>query len=327
MSKNHPHPETLIEAVKHFSDLDICHQYMVRIKWPDGHIVCPKCGGDKIGEIKSRRVFQCKLKECRKQFSTKVGTIFEDSPLGLDKWFVAVWCIVNAKNGISSYELGRALGVQQRSAWHMLHRIRLAMQAKGFARARGEIESDETFVGGKRANKHYDKKGEPNTGFAGKAAVHGLLHRGGDVRAAVVCDVTRRTLQGRVKAHVEPGSAVYTDAHPSYRGLDADYIHKAIDHAISYVEGRVHTNGLENFWSLLKRGINGTYVAVAPVHLQRYLDEQVFRFNKRKGSDRTRFMEAMLSVCDKRLTWAELTGATEGPVRNLVSASRKGYFP
>lgn len=307
MSKNHPHPETLIEAVKHFSDLNICHEYMVRIKWPDGHIVCPKCGGDKIGEIKSRRMFQCKAKDCRRQFSTKVGTVFEDSPLGLGKWFVAVWCIVNAKNGISSYELARHLGIAQKNAWHMLHRIRLAMQAKSFAKIDGEIESDESFIGGKRANKHRDKKGEPNTGFAGKAAVHGLLHRGGEVRCAVVSDVTRATLHSRVKQHVESGAVVYTDARPSYRGLDSEYVHKAIDHAITYVEGRVHTNGLENFWSLLKRCLSGTYVAVAPVHLHRYLDEQVFRFNKRKGSDRTRFMEAMFSECGKRLTYAELT--------------------
>ncbi len=308
MSEKHAHPETLLEAVRHFSDLDTCHQYMVRMKWPDGRITCPKCGSENVGEIKSRRMFQCKSKDCRKQFSTKVGTIFEDSPIGLDKWFVAVWSIVNAKNGVSSHELSRAIGVTQKSCWHMLHRIRLAMQTKSFAKIKGEIESDESFVGGKRANKHANKKGDACVGTGGKAAVHGLLQRGGEVRCAVVSDVKRSTLQPRVKANVEPGASVYTDAHPSYRGLDADYIHGVIDHAVKYVEGRIHTNCLENFWSLLKRCLGGTYVSVAPVHLDRYLDEQTFRFNKRKGSDRTRFIEAMLSVCGKRLTYAELTG-------------------
>jgi transposase-like protein len=302
-------PETLIEAVRHFSNLDICHQYMVRMKWPDGKVICPKCGGENIGHIESRRMFQCKAKGCRKQFSVKVDTIFEDSSLGLDKWFVAVWCIANAKNGISSCELARAIGVTQKSAWHMLHRVRVAMAAKSFKKiAGGEVESDETFIGGLRRNKHKDKKGEPNTGFSGMAAVHGLFERYGEVRCAVVKDVKRPTLEGKIKENVEPGAAVFTDAHPSYRNLDADYVHSMIDHAIAYVEDRVHTNGLENFWSLLKRCLGGTYVKVAPVHLQRYLDEQCFRFNKRLGNDQTRFLEAMLSVTGKRLTYAELTG-------------------
>jgi transposase-like protein len=299
-------PETLIDAVRHFSNLDMCHQYMVRMKWPDDKVVCPNCDGKNIGHITSRRMFQCK--SCRKQFSVKVDTIFEDSPLGLDKWFVAVWCIANAKNGISSCELARAIGVTQKSAWHMLHRVREAMAAKSFKKVIGEIESDESFIGGKRRNKHKDKKGEPNAGYAGKAVVHGILKRGTEVRCAVVKDVKGPTLRARLNEHVELGAKVFTDAHTGYQGLDADYIHGVIDHAIAYVEGRVHTNGLENFWSLLKRCLSGTYVAVSPAHLQRYLDEQCYRFNKRKGSDRTRFLEAMLSIVDKRLTYAELTG-------------------
>jgi transposase-like protein len=304
------YPKTLLEAVRYYSDLEVCHQFMAHVKWPDGKIACPKCGGEHVGEIKSRHMFQCKDKACRKQFSTKVGTIFEDSALGLDKWFVAVWCIVNAKNGISSYELSRALGIQQKSAWHMLHRIRLAMRTKSFNRKLdGEVECDESFIGGKRANKHPNKKGSYADALKAKTAVHGILERGGEIRAAVVSNVKRPVLHRRIKENISPGSAVYTDAHPSYRELDKGYLHSVIDHAIAYVDGRVHTNGLENFWSLLKRTLGGTYVAVAPVHLQKYLDEQVFRFNKRKGTDSTRFREAMLSVCGKRLTLKELTGA------------------
>ncbi|HTM53002.1 MAG TPA: IS1595 family transposase, partial [Pirellulales bacterium] len=250
MSKTQYTPETLLEAVRYFSDLDVCHGYMVRIKWPNGIVTCPKCDGTNVGEIKSRRMFQCKNKDCRKQFSTKVNTIFEDSPLGLDKWFVAVWCITSAKNGISSCELARALGITQKSGWHLLHRVRLAMQTKSFHKAHGEIESDESFIGGKRANRHKSKKGDINAGTTSKSAVHGLLQRGGEIRCAVIQDTTRKTLQARIRANVQPGAAVFTDAHPSYRGLDSDYLHETIDHAISYVEGRVHTNGLENFWSL-----------------------------------------------------------------------------
>jgi transposase-like protein len=309
MNTTSQHPQSLLEAVRYFSDLDTCHQYMVRIKWPDGKITCPKCGGEHVGEIKSRHMFQCKMKGCRKQFSTKVGTIFEDSPLGLDKWFVAVWCIVNAKNGISSHELSRALGITQKSAWHLLHRVRLAMQTKTFSKPlNGEIESDESFIGGKARNMHPGKRKAKGRGTVGKAIVHGLLERGGEARCAVVPSQRRQVLQSMVRQHVQKGSAVYTDALASYEGLDAEFVHKAIDHAKCYVEGRVHTNGIENFWSLLKRCIHGTYVAVAPFHLGRYLDEQTFRFNKRKGSDATRFLEAMLSVCGKRLTFAELTG-------------------
>jgi transposase-like protein len=301
-------PTTLLEAVRHFSNLDVCHEYMTKIKWPDGKITCPNCGGENIGQIKSRRMFQCKSKGCRKQFSTKVGTIFEDSPLGLDKWFVAVWSIANAKNGISSCELARAIGVTQKSAWHMLHRVRLAMKTKSFQKIIGEIESDETYVGGKARNMHKGKRKVRGTGPSGKAIVQGLLQRGGDVRCEVVPSPTRHCLEGVIRENVQAGAAVYTDDIRSYDHLGDDYLHAVVNHAVRYVEGRVHTNGLENFWSLLKRALGGTYVAVNPEHLPRYLDEQTFRFNKRKGTDGTRFLEVMLATPGKRLQYKELAG-------------------
>lgn len=300
-------PKSLLEAVRYFSDLGVCHQYMRKIKWADGKPVCPHCESDRIGEIATRHLFRCK--DCRKQFSTKVDTIFEDSPLGLDKWFVAVWCIANAKNGISSHELGRALDITQKSAWFMLHRIREAMKTGSFRKLEGEVETDETFIGGKARNMHkaVREKKIKGRGSIGKSIVHGMIERGGEARCSVVQDTEAGTVQVAVRRNVAPGSTVYSDEMPSYCGLEFGYTHEVINHARSYVEGRVHTNGMENFWSLLKRALGGTYVAVAPFHLFRYLDEQTFRFNKRKGSDASRFYEVLLSVVGKRLTWRNLT--------------------
>ncbi len=306
-------PKTLLEAVRYFSDLDVCHAYMVKIKWPDGQICCPECGCIEVGEIKSRRMFQCKTKGCRKQFSVKVGTIFEDSPLGLDKWIVAVWCIVNAKNGISSCELARAVGVTQKSAWHILHRIRLAMRTKSFRRITGEIEIDETFVGGKVQNMHKAKRDKviARFGFAGKnkTVVSGQLERGGEVRAQVVKSTQKRHLDPVVRGNVAPGATIYSDILGSYKSLSDEYLHKVVNHALAYVQGRIHVNGMENFWSLLKRCVKGTYVAIDPDHLDRYLDEQCRRFNMRKGTDAERFDYVMQDVVGRRLTYQELVNA------------------
>jgi transposase-like protein len=307
-------PQTLIEAVRHFADADTCHAYMIALKWPDGRIACPKCGSDKVGVIESRRMLQCRDVSCRKQFSAKVGTIFEDSPLPLSHWFAAVWLIANAKNGISSCELARALGVRQATAWFMLHRIREAMKTRSFRKLDGEIESDETYVGGRAENMHARKRERKilGRGGVGKTIVHGLLERGGEVRAQVVPNVEAETILPAVYSNVESGAAVYTDAHASYQALISRYVHDFIDHTTGYVRGKVHTNGIENFWSLLKRAIRGSYVAVAPFHLGRYVDEEVFRFNARKGTDWTRFMAAMRGVIGRRLTYrrlCELDGA------------------
>lgn len=304
------HPTTLIEAVTYFADPQVCHEYMKSIKWPDGEITCPKCGEENIGEIKSRRLFQCKAKGCRKQFSVKVGTIFEDSPLPLQKWFVAVWCISNAKNGVSSCELARSIGVTQKTAWHMLHRIRLAMQTKTFRKIQGQVEGDETFIGGRYSNMHKAKKDRmpKGRGIAGKVVVQGIIERGGEVQAKVVPNTKRSTLQRIIRDNVEPGSEVFTDTHASYAGLDDQFVHAMIDHAIRYVDGKVHTNSMENFWALLKRSLGGTYVSVAPEHLDAYLDEQVERFNARKLDDGGRFQRVMGRVLGRQLTWSALTG-------------------
>lgn len=312
-------PKTLLEAIRYFSDEDVCLEFMTELRWPDG-VRCPTCGRDEPRFISTRRLWECKNKHPRKQFSIKVGTIFEDSPIKLDKWLSAIWMIVNAKNGVSSYEMHRALGVTQKTAWFMMHRIRLAMQSESFDKIDGEVEVDETFIGGKSSNMHKSRREKriKSTGPAGKTVVFGLLDRHGPdghslVRAKVVASNRRRVLLPEIKRNVATGSTVYSDAHPSYRMVKDEYAHEMIDHAESYVRGKVHTNGIENFWSLLKRAIKGTYVNVEPTHLFRYLDEEVFRFNTRKDNDGGRFGRAAGGIVGKRLTYRELVGLTATP--------------
>ena len=302
-------PSNLLEAIRYFSDPDIATDFVASLRWPDGPI-CPNCGSGEYSYLKTRRVWKCKQKDCRKQYSVKLGTIFGDSPLGLDKWLPAVWLVANSKNGISSHELARALGVTQKSAWFMVHRIRLAMQTGSFDKLDGEVEADETFVGGLAKNMHKVERARKITGTGGanKSVFVGVRQRGGEIRAKVVPDTKGPTLHGHIRENVEPGSAIYTDTHPAYKGLSADFDHETIDHAEAYVAGRVHTNGLENFWSLLKRGLNGTYVSVEPEHLFRYLDERVFTYNMRELGDYGRFATVLRAVAGRRLTYAELTG-------------------
>jgi transposase-like protein len=305
-------PNTLQEAIIYFSDPDRAFQCALNLRFPNGVVSCPRCGSEKHSFIKTRRIWMCY--GCNKQFSLKVGTIFEDSALGLDKWMCAYWLLCNSKNGISSCELARSIGVTQKSAWHMLHRIRKTLHEDSNLKlggGNGEIEADETFIGGKARNMHVGKRQRriTGTGTKDKTAVMGILERGGKVRTTVVPNRKKHALQVEVRKHVEAGAALYTDALLSYEGLASEYAHKVVDHAVEYVNGRIHTNGLENFWSLLKRGISGTYVSVEPFHLFRYLDEQSFRYNNRRGmNDRTRFEAAMQNVAGKRLTYAELIG-------------------
>ena len=307
-------PETLQEAIIHFADAENCLRYMVAHRWPDG-VVCPTCGRADVTYLTIQRKWQCKSGHAKRQFTAKVGTIFEDSPLGLDKWLPAVWIITSAKNGVSSCEIARSLGVTQKTAWFMLHRIRKAMQSGSMMKfggnGGGEVEADETFIGGKARNMHLSVRQRriTGTGTKDKTAVMGILERGGHVRTIVIANRKKTVLQAEVRKHVEAGAALYTDALLSYEGLATDYAHKVVDHAVEYVNGRVHTNGLENFWSLLKRGINGTYVSVEPFHLFRYLDEQAFRYNNRKElNDSDRFSAVLSQVAGKRLTYAEVTG-------------------
>ena len=321
-------PKTLQEAIVYFSDPQRAFDFAIKLRWPNGEVTCPRCQKAKHSFIKTRRIWFCYV--CKKQFTLKVGTIMEDSPISLDKWMTAFWMLANCKNGISSYELGKAIGIHQESAWFMLQRIREVLKGKPTGKKLGggsgsEVEADETFVGGRIQNMHKDRKlryQQMGGMFGGKTIVQGILDRDlREVRAKVVPNVKRETLQNEVLNNVKYGSSVYTDDAVGYDKLHYRFVHDVVNHAESYVKGRVHTNGLENFWSLLKRTLRGTYVAVEPFHLDRYVDEQVFRFNNRKNkNDADRFALAMSKVAGKRLTYAELTGKDQSPRHETTGA-------
>src|SRR6202453_1898797 len=312
-------PQTLQAAIRHFSDEQVCIDTVAALRWPKGP-VCPACGHAEHYYLKTQKRWKCK--ECHKQFSVKLGTIFEDSPITLDKWLTALWMLVNCRNGVSSYEVARDLGITQKSAWFVLHRLRFALQTGSLTKLGGggaPVEVDETFIGGKARFMHRAKRERMSSlggmqGGQGKAVVMGLLERGGKVKAAVIPHRKESIPEQIVREMVEPGAEVHTDEFPGYHNLKDGFTHKVINHLEGYVKESVHTNGIENFWSCLKRGIGGTYVAVEPFHLFRYVDEQAFRFNNRKDAnnkplkDYERFELALSQIAGKRLTFAEVTG-------------------
>jgi transposase-like protein len=310
-----PEPTSLQEAIVYFADPDNCREYVVARRWPNG-VECPTCGCKDVIFLANQNRWQCRNKHSKRQFSLKTGTIYEDSPLGLDKWLTATWLVSNCRNGVSSCEVARALNITQKTAWFMDHRIRFSLGMGPGNKLSGQVEADETFIGGKARNMHADKRARlTGTGGKDKAAVLGILERGtktvgGKVRTKVVGNTKKSTLQGEVRDHVLAGSALFTDSLKSYEGLN-EFQHEVVDHAVEYARGEVHTNGLENFWSLLKRGLKGTYVSVEPFHLFRYLDEQAFRYNNRIGfEDKDRFDVAVRQIVGKRLMWDHLTGKT-----------------
>jgi len=341
-TKHTPEPKTLQEAIVYFGDPDRCFEFAKKLRWPDGNVVCPRCSAAKNSFIKTRKLWFCYA--CKRQFTIKVKTIMEDSPITLDKWMTAFWLLANAKNGISSHELGRALGVTQTTAWFILQRIREVMKTKSFGGDKiggegNEIEVDETFVGGKVKNLHKSRRVRFATqeGFVGastgKTIVQGILDRNlRKVRATVVPNVTRETLQNEILKNVKFGSTVYTDNAVGYdNGLQRRFIHDFVNKTESYVKGRVHVNSMENFWALLKRSLRGTYVAVEPFHLSRYVDEQVFHYNygkdgARKLADSDRFAAVMTQVLGRRLTYSDLTGKSDSP-HHPATGTRETQVP
>ena len=336
-------PKTLQEAIVFFGDPQRAFDAAVHFRWPGGNVTCPRCGKAKHSFIKTRRIWFCY--GCKKQFTVKVGTIFEDSPLGLDKWMVALWMLANCKNGISSYELGKALGIRQNSAWFMLHRIREAMKDESKSKiggSGGPVESDETYIGGTPTRMHKSRRlklqqmrGEQRRGdvYLGKTAVIGMLDRETrEVRTRVIPNVRRETLQNAILDNVERGSKLYTDSAVTYDNLSEEFVHDVINHSREYVKGQVHTQGIENFWSLLKRTLRGTYVAVEPFHLDRYLDEQVFRYSNRATrdnplNDSDRFVFLMSKVAGKRLTYAQLTGKDADSLHHEATGTGEAEVP
>lgn len=308
-------PTSLQEAIVYFADPANCREYLVARRWPDG-VMCPKCGSKNVLFMEKYNRWHCREKHDAPQFTLKTGTVMEDSPISLSKWLPAMWLLVNCRNGISSYEIARDLKVTQKTAWFMLHRIRLAMKDAECPKLGGPdsngIEVDESFIGGESKNMHkWKRKAKGITGSGskqGKVIVQGILERGGRVKVEIVPNRSKKILQAPIKEHVAKGSEVFTDELRSYTGLNKEYIHEVINHAEEYVRGKVHTNGMENFWSLLKRGLGGTYVSVEPFHLDRYLDEQVFRFNNRiKKNDADRFNKVLSQIPGRRLTYESLT--------------------
>ena len=314
-------PKTLQEAITYFANPDNCVAYLVAQRWPEG-VVCPTCGRLDAAYVPMRRVWQCKSRHPKCQFSVKVGTIFEDSPIGLDKWLMAMWMVANCKNGVSSYEIHRALGVTQKTAWFLVHRIRLAMKDENTGKfgSDGPVEVDETFFGPDPRKMHNSRRLQLKKGLnaGSKAIVMGMLDRDArKVRAKVVPNVKRDTLQAEILNQIEKKSTVYTYGWAGYDALAAkDYIHETVNHVEEYVRGQVHTQGIDNFWSLLKRGLTGTYVAVEPFHLNRYVDEQAFRYNNRATpdnplNDSDRFALVVSQIVGRRITYAELTGKAD----------------
>src|SRR5688500_6738042 len=317
-------PKTLREAILHFADYANCRNAVEAVRWPDGKVTCPTCGSDNVTWLANQRRYKCYGKHPKAQFSLKVGTIFEDSAVGLEKWLPALWLVTNCKNGISSYELARALGVTQKTAWFMLSRLRLALQSDT-EKFDGQVEVDETFIGGQARYMHKSKRdrvmGSKKAGRSHLTTVVGAIKRGtadspSQAAVRVVPSTRREHVMPFVREHVNAENAIlYTDALRSYEqqgkwiGATPEFTHQVIDHAIAYVRDDVHTNTTENFWALVKRMLKGTYISVEPFHLFRYLDEQVFRFNNRKGTDAMRFALALKGIINKRLTYTALIGS------------------
>lgn len=326
-----PGPKTLQQAMEMFADKAKAREYAIAQRWPHG-VRCPKCGSADVIFLERYERWHCRARHASPQFTLKTGTVMEDSPVPLGKWLIAMWMLANCRNGVSSYEIQRTIGVSQKTAWFMLHRIRLAMKLESApgsmgSPSGGEVEVDETYVGPdrrkmskrrklaieqERSNLPYRRHGIP---FFGRTAVQGILDRDArKVRTKILPDIKRETLQAAILENVAKGSRVYTDEMVGYFDLaKREYVHGVVNHLVTYVDGRVHTNGLENFWSLLKRSLRGTYVAVEPFHLERYADEQAFRYNHRKVGERKmaeweRFNAVLGQVAGRRLTYDKLTG-------------------
>jgi transposase-like protein len=311
-------PKTLADAIRYYSDEQTCIDAVAKLRWPEGKPICPKCGtveGDrKHYWLNTQKRWKCYA--CRKQFSVKVNSIFEDSALKLSDWLIGLWMLVNCKNGVSSYELARATGMAQKSAWFVLQRLRYMLKAveQRPLGSPGPVEIDECHIGPDPRNMHANKRAKlqlAEYGYATKTPVMGMLDRKTrEVRAMVIPNVKRETLQTEILKHCGFATKVYTDNHAGYMGLDASrFIHKTVNHATEYVKKDVSTQAIENFWSCLKRTLTGTYVAVEPFHLDLYLNEQVFRFNNRlHKNDGERFRKALAMIGDRRLTWNQLTG-------------------
>jgi len=299
--------ENLIDLLTYFSDEQVCRDYLEQIRWA-GDLKCPykDCGHDHINKYKDGKRYKCA--KCKRQYSVKVGTIFHDSKVSLKKWFAAVYLITSHKKGISSHQLHRDIGVTQKTAWYMLHRVRKALGMKCEDKLEGVVEADETFIGGEEKNKHASKQtiGTQGRSLKTKAPVVGVIERNGELRAEKVKDTRGYNLKTFIIKNVEFGSELHTDEWMGYRGLNRIFNHRVVKHNEGqYVIDNTHTNTLEGFWSLLKRGVVGIYHSISEKHLQKYVDEFVFRYNTREYSEDYRF-DVMLNRINNPMSYQQL---------------------
>lgn len=295
---------SVFDFLKKFPDEDTCEKYIMAARFPRG-VYCPFCNNHRIYRLETQKRFKCGA--CRKQFTVRTGSVLAESKVPLQKWLMTAWIMTSHPKGISSIQLGKTLGVTQKTAWFLAHRIREAFTQQG-GLFTGTVEVDETYIGGKEKNKHASKKLHAGRGAVGKTAVVGIKMRGGKVKAVAVKDTTMETLQKYIIKNVEGGSTVCTDEHRSYKGLDAyDYNHLTINHSVGeYVKDMASTNGIESFWSLLKRGFMGVYHQMSVEHLNRYINEFSFRHDVTKNSCEDVIKKVFYNTNGRRVTYKDL---------------------
>ncbi len=298
--------ENIIQLTETFKDEQTCRDYLAKLRWVNGKANCPYCKSKKVYKIENGKRFKCANKECHKKFSVTVGTIFENTKIPLRKWFIAIYLITSHKKGISSCQLARDLGITQKSAWFVLHRVREMLKEKLPQSLEGVVEIDETYVGGKQSNKHKSKR-IGKQGAHSKTPVVGLVQREGKVRSKAVESGKAKDVVPVMLKNVKPGAVVITDENGMYKNLNGYYQHHSVNHsAEEYVRGSIYTNTIEGYFSLLKRGIIGIYHHVSDKHLSRYLDEFNYRYNAKEDTQEERFAEAIFQSDGRRLKYENL---------------------
>ncbi len=297
--------KSVIQLLDYFKEEKTCIEYYEKLRW-NGKPVCPHCGAE--SPYKTNRGYKCSSKECHKKFTVKVGTIFENSKIPFRVWFAAIYLATTSKKGISSVQLSTQLDITQKTAWFVLHRVREMLKVSAPEMLGGMVEADETYIGGKEGNKHYSKRLLPDGTLKpeNKKIVLGLIERNGKVILKYIPRATASNMVPYIEKHVTLGSTVYTDEAGAYNSLGSKYTHGTVTHSVRiYVDGNIHTNTIENFWSVLKRGLYGIYHSVSEKHLERYLHEFSSRFNERHAGSEEKFNK-FLTQSEKRLTYQKL---------------------